>query len=814
VAQPPVELALSRLSGTKPCSGGGWMAKCPAHEDSTQSLKVDEAPDDERLLLKCHAGCGFADIMSAMGLEQRDAFVRPNGTNSRTRKQIAWYDYVDEQGDLLFQVVRFEPKDFRQRRPLPDGGWGWKLGKTRRVLYRLPAVVAAVEKGRAVLVVEGEKDVHALESLGGRGFVATTNPGGGGKWTKGYTKSLKGAVVALLPDADPTGRRHAHDVARQLLGVAATVRVLELPNLSPKGDVSDWIAAGGSADDLKRLITQTPVATEASLAAIVGEFVGAPATDPGPRAELPGSFPVVQLDHDQPLVRQRAADVVHDANRGRIANAEKHGIRPGDRRLLFARGGCVVALTSAGDAPSLSAVSLDAMQDLLAATASWVKDPGGRSKKPVQTIAPSWVGKGMLVSPDPRFDPLEAVVGVPVFAPNGDLVTQAGHHRGARVWHHPTVEVPAVPQSPDGDDVRCARDLICDDLLGDFPFSGEADTANAVAALLLPFVRRLISGPTPLHLVEAPKAGTGKGLFASLVSILALGRETAPMTLPRDDDEIRKTITAELQRALPVVVLDNIPAQRRVDSPALAAVLTTSSWTARRLGSTSMITVPNRAVWIATANNPQLSDELARRCVDIRIDARIARPEERDDFVHPDLKAWAGANRNALVHALLVLGRAWVEKGMPRGTTPFGSFESWAAVIGGILDVAGLPGFLENRERLRHKADTETKEWTRLFALWWIDAPTAKGCSSWKTAGELVSMCSDNDLLMRMRGDRSEHSQKIRLSTNGLIPLEGTTFAVEAGGRILAVRLVHRDHKKRFLWRLETAETAGKVGLQ
>jgi putative DNA primase/helicase len=158
-------------------------------------------------------------------------------------ESAATYDYVDEAGQLLFQVCRFVPKTFRQRRP-NGPGWLWDLNGVRRVLYRLPVLFEAVTNKLPILITEGEKDVDALVKLN---FAATTNPGGAGKWHSGYNEFLRGADVILIPDNDAAGREHMQAVAGELNGVAKSVRILTLPELPEKGDVSDWLANGGNA---------------------------------------------------------------------------------------------------------------------------------------------------------------------------------------------------------------------------------------------------------------------------------------------------------------------------------------------------------------------------------------------------------------------------------------------------------------------------------------------------------------------------------------------------------------------------------------
>jgi putative DNA primase/helicase len=197
-------------------------------------------------------------LQSEFGIEIKPAPTR--------RVIVAAYDYCNEQGELLFQVCRFEPKDFRQRRPDGKGGWIWQVQGTRQVPYRLPELIATPSEC-IVYTVEGEKDVDRLASLG---FVATCNAGGAAKrradgkpgkpkWRPELSAFFQGRDVVIVPDNDDAGGDHAHAVAANLAPVAARVRILELPGLPPKGDVSDWLDAGGGRDELDRLAGEAPL---------------------------------------------------------------------------------------------------------------------------------------------------------------------------------------------------------------------------------------------------------------------------------------------------------------------------------------------------------------------------------------------------------------------------------------------------------------------------------------------------------------------------------------------------------------------------
>lgn len=207
LAASPLERVLDRLERVKR-AGSGYVARCPAHEDRNPSLSVSEGRDG-RVLLRCHAGCSAEAIVAALGLALSELFPRnpcksggvhgaldTPATNGRGRI-VASYDYVDEEGTLLYQAVRFDPKRFAQRAPA-GSGWTWSLNGVRRVLYRLPAVLEASRASGTVYVVEGEKDVHALERLG---LVATCNAAGAGKWREEYADALRGAGrVVIVPD--------------------------------------------------------------------------------------------------------------------------------------------------------------------------------------------------------------------------------------------------------------------------------------------------------------------------------------------------------------------------------------------------------------------------------------------------------------------------------------------------------------------------------------------------------------------------------------------------------------------------------------
>ena len=274
---------LRRVRATAP-DGAGWEARCPAHDDDTPSLSVTRGRDG-RVLLHCHAGCDTAEVVRAMGLTWADLFPEPlqRGGGSRTLREAsapesapapsrtpseveAAYPYHDEEGRVLFRAVRLRrgaggKKRFVQQRPDGEGGWANGVRGIRRVLYRLPEVKRAVAEGTPVLYVEGEKDAETALRLARAApvpFEPTTSPMGAGKWLKAYARDLAGAVVWVLPDRDEAGRKHAEHVAASLRGVAKAVKVVDLPGLPERGDLTDWVEGGGGALELVELVARTP----------------------------------------------------------------------------------------------------------------------------------------------------------------------------------------------------------------------------------------------------------------------------------------------------------------------------------------------------------------------------------------------------------------------------------------------------------------------------------------------------------------------------------------------------------------------------
>jgi len=228
--------------------GREWMAQCPMHEDRKPSLSINE----EKGVFHCFS-CDWSGKLYISDSKKRS----PSNAGNKQFKDgeiVATYDYQDENGKLLFQKLRLPGKRFLQRCPDKNGGWKYKLDGVRKVPYRLPDILDENGKKETIFVVEGEKDANAMKTLG---FLSTTSPNGAEKWPPEFNKYFKDRRVAILPDNDNVGQEYGQDVARNLSTVTEQIKLVRLPGLPEKGDVSDWLANGGTAEQLLQIVEET-----------------------------------------------------------------------------------------------------------------------------------------------------------------------------------------------------------------------------------------------------------------------------------------------------------------------------------------------------------------------------------------------------------------------------------------------------------------------------------------------------------------------------------------------------------------------------
>ena len=428
-------------------------------------------------------------------------------------------------------------------------------------------------------------------------------------------------------------------------------------------------------------------------------------------------------------------------------------IESNDPPTLFVRDGQLTRVEyDESNVPKLKSIGANALRGMMARSATWVKhtDKTTVDCPPPKDVVDDLMALGGWAG----VPPIVSVTLCPVLSPSGTLRREHGYDPESRFY----VASPGTWPTWEGS-LESARDFLMVDLLGDFPFATEADRANALAMLLLPVVRPAIDGPTPLHLLDAPVQGSGKSLLAEVCLMATCGDTITTTPGTTDEEEWRKKILAALLDGRPYVWVDNVT--RMVRAEALDIVLTSRYFSDRRLGLSETVTVPIRCTWIMTSNNAEISRDLVRRTCWVRIDPQVERPEERPEasYRHPNIKLWVTRNRGQILAAICKLVEAWTDAGSPAyNGQKLGSYEAWCKTIGGILEHAGVAGFMGNMEQLRVSANSAETAWEGFMMRWWEKL----GVEPVK-AGDLREMFESDSDLAGMLGNGNESSRTTRL---------------------------------------------------
>ena len=384
---------------------------------------------------------------------------------------------------------------------------------------------------------------------------------------------------------------------------------------------------------------------------------------------------------------------------------------------LFVWGKTVVRVDHGNNGPELVTLDRDKLRYHIARTVQCTRlDAGGR----ILIAPPTAMVQNALATPPTEIPlpQLDRITRAPTVAPDGTLQDEAGYYPATRTLYAPdeTITWLPVPEHPDATEIRAAVNQLWEPL-ADFPFVSDSHRAYAIAAMIQPFVRNCIDGATPCYFIEKPSAGSGSSLLSRTIAAPSVGTRYSNISQPGDNEEWRKCLTAVLRKSPDMVIIDNA---KTLDGAALAKVLTDHFWTDRELGSSREITVPVTATWIATANNAIIGPDIRRRLMRIRLDTGTPEPW-RDDrkFRIPDLTAWNEQNRSLMIQAALMLIRAWFAAGCPGSDRHLAMYENWSNVLGGILHVAGIDGFLDDLYDTDGADDIETdvKHW--FIAEWW-----------------------------------------------------------------------------------------------
>jgi hypothetical protein len=294
---------------------------------------------------------------------------------------------------------------------------------------------------------------------------------------------------------------------------------------------------------------------------------------------------------------------------------------------------------------------------------------------------------------------------------DGTVLDTPGYDEASGFLYLPDVTVPPVPEQPSADELAAAVELLRG-MVDEFTWVGEHDEANYLGLLLTPLLRELCPPPYKLGGIMARQPGSGKTLLASILRDVHGGVFRAEM--PHDEAETEKTISSILScTTAPVVTFDNVSGMLR--SSKLAAVLTSRDFAGRILGSTNSVDMVNDRLWTITGNNLNLGGDLVRRTLWVTIDPKVPNPHLRNKF-KLDLSTYAREHRGEILHALLVLVRAWVVAGMESERRSSDSYAHWSAVVRGILTHAGVPGEFDHEKSAQQTVGADDEGWGEFLA--------------------------------------------------------------------------------------------------
>ncbi|MEU1240068.1 hypothetical protein ABZ388_06885 [Micromonospora parva] len=583
-------------------------------------------------------------------------------------------------------------------------------GKPSKYLWAkdAPLVLNALtrnENATMVLIVEGTKQALAAASHAPEGVEVLGMVGCRGWYRDGApTPELaicddRDVVIAL--DADAATNL---DVYTAGLGLADAV-------LAEGARSAKFVRlTGGKKAGLDDILGTRPAQRRgAYLARLIESAKPKPADakpKPPPKKRTATEF-VTPTDRGMIVVNGDRYEVITELTRALL---ERH-----DANRLFCYGGVI----SQRKGVALTPVNKDAFGGIVAETAVTVlKTPTPDGEDRYVHAWPDGQTMGAILANAERFSPLDKLSEIPFVRPDGSVCQTPGYDAQTRTFLvlDPELEVGPVPADPTPGELSAAVKLILDEWLGDFPLHTAADRANVLALVLTPFIRGLVP-LAPLAVIDAKDPGTGKNLLADSIHRLVTGRDAQPLPYTTDDAEHRKVITAAFRSGAEVFVFDEA---HELDGASFARAITSVTYQDRVLGVSNLAEFPNRVTWISLGNQVRVYGDMGRRVYRIRLSFPGESPENRpaESFRHQDLRAWTAQNRASLIAACLTLVRGWFAAGQPTPRLPFsmGSFEAWQKVLTGVLDVAGVEGFLGNVREWRSESDFEHKHWVAHLA--------------------------------------------------------------------------------------------------
>ena len=572
---------------------------------------------------------------------------------------------------------------------------GWPALIWLPELHRSPvepadaAIAETIHQAHWIIIAEGSKAARAIASAG---ITAISVLGGKDAFRRFNFDSITERPVAIWPDHDVKWRQYSANTAQAIAPYAPSRIVIITPNGEP-----------GSKDDAADLPPETRIQC-------IHDAINNPESTIDPIADasstraLPQDRPSLLANGDIEYTNQvdAAWAAIIAANHRPATN--DYSLYRRDRHLIT---------TELDDEDRLTIYPIEEphMRDILGRHIFWytyARDSGYRARQPNFNVV-----RDLPRAPHQDIPRLRRISVTPFIAEAADELNVAnGYYHNERIL----MDCPVAIEMMDVPKAVAAFD----DLIDGFPFETKADRANCFAAAIMPIlsVRMPV---TPLALFGKPVPRTGATLLAEVISMVANGFLPTKMQLSKDTDETAKELAAGLQNNSGILLWDNLAGE--IDNPIWAQYLTGASFGKRKLRHDDIHYQLSRAgvVDFATANNLSLSAELVKRSFSIRLNARMAEPDTRSGFKHPNLIQYARENRPYILSALCSIVQDWITAGMPEHNGPdvMGGFEPWRIMTASILHHAGIEGFLGNAAMFVDRTQERDEQWLTFLTIWW-----------------------------------------------------------------------------------------------
>jgi len=717
-----------------------------------ESRPADNGTADEECLVSdasdSHNTVGYAQISTVHADELAasaiplDVAIAAGVYSATCRDELPVYGYwtADRNGDavfptLVYPMVEHDGTETGQIKPSPgsvtsaDGGILKYVSPAQHLNPPKLPVLREVDAPRIVLIVEGVKQALAalawaptdwsVYRITGIWAWSVADPNGPSSPTP-HLAAVQGRDVVIVPDADATTNINVFDGAASL-GEACTaygatnVKFGRLPAGGKDG--LDDVLVRLANDDARRAFVTT----------LAGNAKPRPADIDAPTQRRMRTARKhrrsVRADGQQAAADNRVEVNLGEAPRTvSLALVDALSERSGGKHLFRRDSELVRLRRDDHGALSSSDLNFNALHRELLDVVYPV-----RPSFDGERLVPSGVPQeqlGLVADHAERFPRLNGITRAPIVRADGSIATTSGYDAATGLFLDLLPELAGidVPEKPTDEEIAAATALIRDDLLamdGDggfdgFVFQSVADQTNAAAALITTVVRAW-SGPAPMFLFDGIQPGVGKGGLADVIHLTAYGTPMPFQPAPRSNDEMDKRITAELLSGSGSICLDEVQDQNgdcRLDHGSLRAALTATIYSSRRLGESEMLKLPQLATWFGLGNNIRVPGDMARRTVQVRLASDRTDLETRGNFRH-ELAKWVPENRVALLHAVLILVRAWFDRGQPAAPKPFhfASFGEWQRIVGGILHLAKFDCFLGNVLKARASSNDLVLDW-------------------------------------------------------------------------------------------------------